>query len=222
MPRRFFKRYMPHPDRIKTNKSLRFLGALIHDPNLWHLNRHSVSRAMAIGLFWAMIPMPMQMLAAAVCALPSRANLPIAVGLVWLTNPLTMPPVFYCNYKIGTWLLDTPASSMPAELSLAWVRYMLQHNWQPLYLGSLVSGLVLAVLGSAGTETVTVAPISKVVRSRKATVTPVACPVVVPFTLVTVPPRTRSSCPWPTSANSFFVTAAICRSWPIRSRNISA
>ena len=147
----FFKRYMPHPDRIKTNKSCVF-GALIHDPNLWHLNRHSVSRAMAIGLFWAMIPMPMQMLAAAVCALPSRANLPIAVGLVWLTNLLTMPPVFYCNYKIGTWLLDTPASSMPAELSLAWVRYMLQHNWQPLYLGSLVSGLVLAVLGYVFTQ----------------------------------------------------------------------
>ncbi|MBS68285.1 DUF2062 domain-containing protein [Stutzerimonas stutzeri] len=152
MPRRFFKRYMPHPDRIKTNKSLRFLGALIHDPNLWHLNRHSVARAMAIGLFWAMIPMPMQMLAAAACALPARANLPIAVGLVWLTNPLTMPPVFYCNYKVGTWLLDTPASGMPAELSLAWVSHMLQHNWQPLYLGSLVSGIVFAILGYVFTQ----------------------------------------------------------------------
>ena len=152
MPRRFFKRYMPHPDRIKSNKSLRFLGALIHDPNLWHLNRHSVARAMAIGLFWAMIPMPMQMLAAAVCALPARANLPIAVGLVWLTNPLTMPPVFYCNYKVGTWLLDTPASDMPAELSLAWVSHMLQHNWQPLYLGSLVSGVVFAILGYVLTQ----------------------------------------------------------------------
>ena len=94
MPRRFIKRYMPHPERIKASRSLRFLGDLIHDPNLWHLNRHSVSRAMAIGLFWALIPMPLQMLAAAACAIPARANLPIAVGLVWLTNPLTMPVVF--------------------------------------------------------------------------------------------------------------------------------
>jgi len=125
MPRRFFKRYMPHPDRIKGNKSLRFLGALIHDSNLWHLNRHSVSRAMAIGLFWAMIPMPMQMLASALCAIPARANLPIAIGLVWLTNPLTMPPVFYCNYKVGAWLMDTPAMAMPEHLTLAWVAQML-------------------------------------------------------------------------------------------------
>jgi len=144
MPRRIFKRYMPHPDRIKGNKSLRFLGGLIHDPNLWHLNRHSVARAMGIGLFWAMIPMPMQMLAAALCALPARANLPIAIGLVWLTNPLTMPPVFYCNYKLGAWLMDTPAIGMPEELSL--------DNWQPLYLGSLVMAAVLALLGYFGTQ----------------------------------------------------------------------
>ena len=152
MPRRFFKRYMPHPDRIKGNKSLRFLGALIHDPNLWHLNRHSVSRAMAIGLFWAMIPMPMQMLASALCAIPARANLPIAIGLVWLTNPITMPPVFYCTYKLGAWLMDTPAMAMPEHLTLAWVTQMLNTHWQPLYLGSLVMAIVFAVLGYSLTQ----------------------------------------------------------------------
>lgn len=152
MPRRFFKRYMPHPDRIKENKSLRFLGVLIHDPNLWHLNRHSVSRAMAIGLFWAMIPIPMQMLVAAFCAIPARANLPIAVGLVWLTNPLTMPAVFYGNYKVGAWLLDSPVSAVPMELSLTWVRHLLENHWQPLYLGSLVTGVILAILGYALTQ----------------------------------------------------------------------
>jgi uncharacterized protein (DUF2062 family) len=144
MPRRFIKRYMPHPDRIKGNKSLRFLGALIHDPNLWHLNRHSVARAMAIGLFWAMIPMPMQMLAAAALAIPLRANLPISVGLVWLTNPVTMPPVFYCSYKVGAGLLGIPSLAMPEEITLGWLTDVLLTHWQPLYLGSLVLGIVLA------------------------------------------------------------------------------
>ncbi len=146
MPRRFIKRFLPHPDRIKGSKSLRFLGTLIHDPNLWHLNRHSVSRAMAIGLFWAMIPMPLQMLAAAVVAIPARANLPISVGLVWLTNPITMPPVFYCSYKFGTWMTGTPALQMPDRITLGWIGQVLQSHWQPLYLGSLVLGLLLAGL----------------------------------------------------------------------------
>ena len=82
MPREFFKRHMPDPQSIQDNKSLRFLGSLLHDANLWHLNRQSIARAMAVGLFWAMIPMPMQMLAAALVAIPLRANLPLSIGLV--------------------------------------------------------------------------------------------------------------------------------------------
>lgn len=152
MPRRLFKRYMPNPERIKGNASLRFLGALAHDPNLWHLNRHSVSRAMAIGLFWALIPMPLQMLAAAATAIPARANLPIAASLVWLTNPLTMPPVFYCSYNLGAWLSNTPALQMPAEITLSWIGEVLQTHWLALYLGSFVLAVLCALLGYLGTH----------------------------------------------------------------------
>jgi uncharacterized protein (DUF2062 family) len=152
MPRRLFKRYMPHPDRIKGSKSLRFLGSLIHDPNLWHLNRHSVSRAMAIGLFWAMMPMPMQMVAAALIAIPARANLPISVGLVWLTNPITMPAVFYCSYKFGAWLTSTPTLLIPDHITLRWIGQVLQTHWQPLLLGSIVLGAALALIGYLATN----------------------------------------------------------------------
>ncbi|NLD00026.1 MAG: DUF2062 domain-containing protein [Gammaproteobacteria bacterium] len=151
MPRQLFKRYMPDPEKLKHNPSLRFLGSLIHDPNLWHLNRHSVARAVAVGLFWAMIPMPMQMFAAAFLAIPVRANLPISVGLVWLTNPLTMPPVFYANYKLGAWLLNTPTIQLPDKVSISWILEVTTTHWQPLYAGSLVMGLCLALLGYTGT-----------------------------------------------------------------------
>lgn len=144
MPRRLFKRYMPDPTLVREHKSLRFLGAMLHDPNLWHLNRHSVSRAMAVGLFAAFVPIPMQMLLAASLAIPLRANLPISVGLVWLTNPITMPPIFYCTYKLGALLLGVPPVELPEEMSWEWITGELSTLWQPFLLGSLLTGSVLA------------------------------------------------------------------------------
>lgn len=151
MPRRLFKRYMPNPDMIREHKSLRFLGILLHDPNLWHLNRHSVARAMAAGLFAAFIPAPMQMLIAACLAIPIRANLPISVGLVWLTNPFTMPPIFYCTYKMGSWMLGIPPMELPDELTWEWISGELSIVWKPFLLGSLVTGTALAALAYSTT-----------------------------------------------------------------------
>ena len=153
MPRRLFKRYMPDPEYLKEHRSLRFLGKLLHEPNLWHLNRHSVARAMALGLFAAFIPLPMQMLLAASLAVACRANLPIAVGLVWLTNPITMPPVFYCTYQLGSWILQTPSMVMPDELTWAWISAELSTLWQPFLLGSVITGLLAAGLGYGLTMT---------------------------------------------------------------------
>ena len=147
MPRRLFKRYMPDPTRIREHKHLRFFGPLLHDPNLWHLNRHSVARAMAVGLFAALMPMPLQMLLAAFLAILVRGNMPIAVSLVWLTNPLTIPPIFYCAYQLGAWLLHVPPRSLPDELTWAWISGQLSTLWQPLLLGSLVLGVALGALG---------------------------------------------------------------------------
>ncbi|MBD9481699.1 DUF2062 domain-containing protein [Pseudomonas sp. PDM14] len=149
MPRRLFKRYMPDPDSIRSNKSLRFLGALLHDPNLWHLNRHSVARAMAMGLFAAFIPLPMQMLIAASLAVMARANIPISVGLVWLTNPITMPPVFYCTYKLGAWVMQLPPIQLPDNLTFDWITQELSLVWQPFLLGSVIAGIVSGALAYA-------------------------------------------------------------------------
>lgn len=106
MPKKFLKRYMPDRQRIKKIKSLEFLGERLHAPNLWHLNRRSVSRAFAIG-FWAMYtpPLPWQMVIAALLAISFDANVPIAVALVWITNPVTWVPMYYFAYLVGTWVL---------------------------------------------------------------------------------------------------------------------
>lgn len=149
MPRHLIKRYTPDPAVLKKHKYLRHLGTLLHDENLWHLNRRSVAGGVACGLFWAMIPLPSQMIAAALSAVVLRINLPISVALVWLTNPLTIPPVFYFNYKVGTWLLGTPPHVGEFQLSLEWIASEIGVIWKPLYVGSFVLAVPLAAIGYA-------------------------------------------------------------------------
>ncbi len=149
MPRHLIKRYTPDPAALKKHKHLRHLGALLHDENLWHLNRRSVSGGVAAGLFWAMIPIPAQMVAAALTAIACRINLPISVALVWITNPITIPPVFYFNYLVGTWLLGAPADVGEFQLSAEWIMAEINAIWKPLCLGSVVIGILLGGIGYA-------------------------------------------------------------------------
>ena len=151
MPKRILKRYMPDHDKIRKNKSLnKVFGTLLHDPNLLHLNRRSVSGAMAVGLFYAFVPLPTQMLMAAGTAIFVRVNLPISVGLVWISNPVTMPPLFYFCYKVGTWVLGTPLLDIEFELSWRWLASELEAIWQPFLLGCFISATTAAALGWAG------------------------------------------------------------------------
>lgn len=147
MPRKFIKRYLPDHKKIYEHKRLRCLGPLLEDPNLLHLNRRSVSGAFAVGLFMAWVPVPFQMLLAAVAAVGVRVNLPISVVLVWISNPLTMPPLFYGAYKLGTWILDIPGSDFKFELTMDWLMKSLSNSWQPFLLGCLVLGLICSLSG---------------------------------------------------------------------------
>jgi hypothetical protein len=147
MPKKFIKRFMPDHHMLRNHKYLRIFGQRLHDPNLWHLNRRSASGAFAVGLFMAFIPVPFQMVFAALGAFWFRVNLPIAVALVWLTNPITMPPVFYGTYKLGNWLMGRPAPSHKFEVSYEWLMQELDAIWQPFLLGSLLVATLSAVVG---------------------------------------------------------------------------
>lgn len=147
MPKRLIKRFLPDHRKIRDHEQLRRFGARLHDPNLWHLSRRSVPGAVAIGLFVALIPMPFQMLPAAALAIIARVNLPISVALVWITNPLTMPPMFYFTYKVGALLLGERIQPLAFEPTLRWLMTEAHTIWAPLLLGSLVCGAICAVTG---------------------------------------------------------------------------
>jgi len=144
MPKELLKKYMPHPEIIKNHKNLQFLGAKLHDPNLWHLNRRSVSMAFAVGLFCAWIPTPGQMAIAAIIAFYVRANLPISVALVWITNPITMPPLFYFAYLVGVYALNLPTADFSMDAILSGELLF------PFLTGCLMLGIICSTAGYFG------------------------------------------------------------------------
>ncbi|OOG24530.1 hypothetical protein B1C78_08455 [Thioalkalivibrio denitrificans] len=147
MAKKFIKRLFPSYHRVRDHESLRLFGALLHDPNLWHLNRRSVAGAFAVGLFVAFLPIPFQMVVSAAVAILVRVNLPISVLLVWVNNPLTMGPVFYAAYRLGLRVLDKPKIGFNFELSLSWFTHDMLPIWKPLLTGSLIFSTAAGLTG---------------------------------------------------------------------------
>lgn len=147
MPRKLIKRYLPDPKSVKENKFLSIFGKLIHDPQLWHLTRYSVSNAFVVGLFCAFIPVPFQMVIAAAGAVVFRANIVISIALCWITNPLTIPFLFGFAYLVGIWTLGDPTSDVQSQLSYQWFVDNLNVIWQPFLLGCFICAVVSAILG---------------------------------------------------------------------------
>lgn len=152
MPKKLFKKMAPDPAKIRNAKGFGWLAHWIANPALWHFHRHSVKKAFAIGLFWMSIPIPWQMIASALTAIPARANLPLSVALVWISNPLTMPPIFYFNYLVGTWLLHEKPQDIHWSFEPSALWHIIEQVGAPLYLGSVVVGLVLGGLSYIGLE----------------------------------------------------------------------
>jgi len=150
MPKRLLKKYLPDPEKLKQQKSLQFLGDRLYEPNLWHLNRKSVSLAFAVGLFVAWVPTPGQMAIAAIIAFYFRANLPVSVALVWITNPLTMAPMFYFAYVVGLKLLGRDSPDTDFELSIDNIMSNMGDIAEPFLFGCFVMGIIFAIVGYFG------------------------------------------------------------------------
>ncbi len=144
------QKLLPSPESFKQDKRLKILGDWLHDPNIWHINRRSVSGAFGIGFAAAWCPFPIQMFLAAALAIYFRKNLPVAAFTTWITNPITVPPMFYFAYWVGTLILGIqPISLMDLDiqLSLDWFFTQLGASWRPFFLGCAVLSMVSGTLG---------------------------------------------------------------------------
>lgn len=156
MPRKYFRKYLPDPDALRSSRVVRLFGRWLQHPNLWHLNRRSVSGAVAIGLFSGLVPGPLQILTALLLAVPLKKNLPVALLMTFYTNPFTIVPLYLLAYAYGQLLLPGERAAHVTPFEFDWANFgesmsalgawMLSLG-KPLLVGLPALGLTLAVLG---------------------------------------------------------------------------
>ena len=136
MPRRLLKKILPSPQFLENHRMVRVFGDRLLDPRLWAVHRRAVAGALGWALAISFIPLPVHSLVAGLVALTWRLNVPTIYATIWLVNnPLTMVPLYYLAYRVGTLLLGTPAHPFAFQLSFKWLQYGLGPVWRPFLLG---------------------------------------------------------------------------------------
>jgi len=107
----FIRKWIPSPEQLRANRSLRWLGPLLERPWLWQINRRRIAAGVGIGVFFGFLTPILQIAFAAVFALLLRANLPVAAVATLVSNPVTYAPIFVSAYHVGAWMLGEPVSA---------------------------------------------------------------------------------------------------------------
>lgn len=117
-----------------------------------HSSTQEVSDGLAIGVFIAFLPiLGIQMYVAFGLTELMRKNVIAAILAVWITNPLTAVPIYLFNLWVGNFFYNQPVSL--DELYVTITSLDLHHILSagkdiliPLWLGSVVVGLILAFI----------------------------------------------------------------------------
>jgi len=150
--RRQYRKHAPTQEELKKSPLLKPLGKRIWASELWRLTRRSVPAGVAVGLFIGIVLMipGLQIVGAALMAVPFRANIPIAAAMTFVSNPATTPFFIIAAIDVGNRLGFHADLAAFQRLSAAraslrdWFAWLLS-DAAP----ALVSGLTLIALGFA-------------------------------------------------------------------------
>lgn len=128
---------------------------------LWSFRSREMVIAIYLGMIVALMPLVgVQMLLVSLFAIfLVRANLPILIGLQWISNPLTMGPIYYADYQIGMALMQMvglePEVNPILRADYDWAHFRwsdltgLMDTFPPMLVGGLVLGSFAGVFGVA-------------------------------------------------------------------------
>ena len=105
---------LPGPQRLVAVRGFGWIRPLAARRDLWRLERRRVALGVAIGAFFGILLPLGQTLPAVALAIFVRANLPAAVLGTFVSNPLTIAPLYAGAYAAGAALLGLPVA-LPEE-----------------------------------------------------------------------------------------------------------
>jgi len=136
------KRFSPKQEDI----NLGWLNKHLHNPDLWKWNKRTISKAFAVGLFCAFLPLPLHTLLAAALAVAFSSNILLSIGLVWLNNPLTMVPIYYYIYKLGSYIIGTEIDPN-FQFTIDYFMGSLTSTITAIWVGGLIISTITAIIG---------------------------------------------------------------------------
>ena len=136
------KRFSPKQEDI----NLGWLNKHLHNPDLWKWNKRTISKAFAVGLFCAFLPLPLHTLLAAALAVAFSSNILLSIGLVWLNNPLTMVPIYYYIYKLGSYIIGKEIDPN-FQFTIDYFMGSLTSTITAIWVGGLIISTITAIIG---------------------------------------------------------------------------
>lgn len=126
---------LPSADRLAAVRGLRWLKPVAAKRELWRLDRRRVAVGLAVGAFFGIMVPVAQILVATAVAFALRANLPAAALGTFVSNPLTIAPLYAAAYATGAAVLGLPLELPEKDLAAV---------GRPLLVGAALLAFALA------------------------------------------------------------------------------
>ena len=126
---------------------------------LWSFRSREMIPAIFLGMIVALMPLVgVQMLVVSLLAVfLVRANLPVLIGLQWISNPFTMGPIYYADYQMGMAMMELLGLESEVNPILRpdydWAHFQWRNfgglidTFPPMMFGGLALGSFVGVFG---------------------------------------------------------------------------
>jgi len=152
-----FLKPLPRRSNVHRYPVLKWFAETAYERSyLWSFKGKSMQAALFWGIWISMLPIVgIQMIVVFFVSLLVRANLPLIVALQWISNPLTMGPIYFADYKIGMILINLMGLKYPKNNLLSrnydWSEFSIKEllrlldTFPPMFLGGSVLGIFMGV-----------------------------------------------------------------------------